>query len=75
MATQDANQSGYTAVLDVIRDWPVEQRLALMHDIVRTLVPSDTLLSPKNTWEQASGLLAGPWPAPTDWEEEQDHDD
>jgi hypothetical protein len=66
MATHDVNPVSYTAILEAIREWPVEERLALMHDILRTLAPSDGAPIRKNTWAQASGLLAGPWPPPSD---------
>lgn len=66
MATRDEAGSDYSAIVQIISGWPVEERLALMHDILRTLIPGGDIPTPKNTWEQASGLLAGPWPAPTD---------
>jgi hypothetical protein len=59
----------YAAVLHAIREWPIEERLALMHDILRTLPKSgvdESARQSKRTWKEATGLLAGTWPTPTD---------
>lgn len=66
MTAHDDATDEYATIIQVISDWPVEERLALLRDILRTLTPADSVTRPKNTWEQASGLLAGPWQAPSD---------
>jgi hypothetical protein len=66
MATLDTSQANYVEILSEIRKWPIEERLALMHDILETLAPANGSPIPKSTWEQASGLLAGSWPTPLD---------
>ncbi|MGH2514496.1 MAG: hypothetical protein ACRDHP_02470 [Ktedonobacterales bacterium] len=65
--TDQQAESGYSATLQRISQWPVSERLALVQDILRTVSPLVAETPPvKHTWEQASGLLAGPWPTPSD---------
>jgi hypothetical protein len=63
--THEHAQLDVTALLELVSRWPIEKRMALLHGIMRTLVPAAP--QPRtNTWEQARGLLAGPWPVPPD---------
>lgn len=67
MIDTDQPELSYSATLRRINNWPVSERLALIQDILRAVSPLVTETAPvKHTWEQASGLLAGPWPTPSD---------
>lgn len=67
MDTERQTDSEYSSVLQRVSRWPSSERLALVQDILRMLsaVLNDERQE-KDTWKQASGLLAGPWPTPTD---------
>lgn len=64
----------YENIIKVIRAWPLSQRLMLVQDILRTLVPELKIrnLNPKRpkqtTLQQALGLLSTNQPAPIDSE-------
>lgn len=67
MDTKRQSDSEYASVLERVSHWSSSERLALVQDILRTLSTSlNESRQEKDTWKQASGLLAGPWPTPTD---------
>lgn len=56
----------YRSIVELIRRWPPEQRVALAQDILKTLATeASASRAPRNTLERASGLLAN-GTAPTD---------
>lgn len=68
--------SDYETILHTVEDWPVEQRIQLIQDILSALKSSQTTQMPsrpprKRTLEQALGLLATDKPAPSDAEVKQ----
>ncbi len=64
--------TAYDGVLKIVRQWPFEQRIALVQDVLETI---DRRIeppgSPRSTLSQALGLLATDQPAPTDAEIKQ----
>jgi hypothetical protein len=64
------NQSesvNYESVLDIVRQWPLSQRLTLVQEVLKTLAPEGGGASPpRQTLAKALGLLAQNQPAPTD---------
>ena len=57
----------YRTVVEQVKDWPADKRLALVQDILCTLKPN--LVVPglqEETLDKALGLLASQQPAPTD---------
>jgi len=64
---QTAETIQYRTVVEQVKAWPADERLALVQDILRTLksqfVASDRQ---EGTLDQALGLLASQYPAPTD---------
>ena len=57
----------YRTVVEQIKEWPVDERLALVQDILRTLQPQlDVSEHQEETLDKALGLLASQYPAPTD---------
>ena len=65
-------KSEYDAVLFQIRHWPIRRRVALIQDVLRTLIPASELElpRPKNTLSKALGLLQTEHAPPTDAEVE-----
>jgi hypothetical protein len=61
--------TGYEAVLNTVRRWPPDRRLALVRDVLGTLAPEvEPSRSRINTLEKALGLLTTDAPAPSDAE-------
>jgi hypothetical protein len=59
----------YETVLRIVRDWPPEQRVIFLQDVLKTLITAvDPARTHKATLAQARGLLATERPAPTDEE-------
>ncbi len=60
----------YHIILSQVRRWPVEKRIALLEDVLRTLVPGEdqTLVRSKDTFSKALGLLRTEKTTPTDEE-------
>ena len=66
-------RSEYETVLLKVRRWPPDQRVALIQDVLGTLVPQpdQTPSSRRNTLSRALGLLATNNTTPTDEEVEK----
>lgn len=64
---QSIENAQYRTVVKQVKDWPADERLALIQDILRTLKP-DLAASGRQeeTLNKALGLLASQQPAPTD---------
>ena len=60
----------YATVLDTVREWPIENRLALVQDVLKTLQPTPSHPR-RDTLSKALGLLATSEPAPSDAHIEQ----
>lgn len=59
--------SDYTSILARVSAWPFETRVALMQEVLKTLVRKDEAMRPRGrTLDHAEGLLSGPWLTPTD---------
>ena len=60
----------YNTILSQVRRWPAEKRIALVEDVLRTLVPVEEKedAHPKDTFSKALGLLSRHGKAPTDAE-------
>lgn len=57
----------YRTVVERVKAWPADERLALVQDILRTLEPkSGASDHQEGTLDKALGLLASQYPAPTD---------
>ncbi len=57
----------YRTLVKQVKEWPADQRLALVQDILRTLVPQLSASDhQEGTLDKALGLLASQYPAPTD---------
>ena len=65
-------QSEYDIVLLQVRRWPISRRVALIQDVLRTLIPASETVSrkPKDTLSRALGLLQTEHAPPTDAEAE-----
>jgi hypothetical protein len=57
----------FVEVVATVRAWPVDQRLALVQEIVESLRTLPRAARPR-TLDRAVGLLRRPGPAPTDEE-------
>lgn len=68
----NAKRVDYQTVLQTVHRWPVNQRVALIQDILGALLPDTESAPPhrKNTLPRAIGLLRTEHPAPTDAEVE-----
>lgn len=67
--TETAN---YQGILNIVRQWPTAQQIALVEDVLKTI--SSRVEPPKQrqrTLDRALGLLATDKPAPTDDEVKQ----
>jgi len=57
----------YMTVVEQVKEWPADERLALVQDILRSLEPQlGTSDRQEGTLDKARGLLASQYPAPTD---------
>ncbi|WIG60578.1 MAG: hypothetical protein OJF49_003326 [Ktedonobacterales bacterium] len=66
------DEQRYDEVLEIVRHWTSSQRLYLVQDILKTLEPEVERQTRKPvSGADAEGILAGPWPAPTDAEVEK----
>jgi hypothetical protein len=66
------DNANYEGVLNIVRQWPILQQMALVQDVLKTLkVRLEPARRPGNTLGRALGLLATDQPAPTDEEIEQ----
>ncbi len=64
---QDIKEMPYQVVVEKVKHWPADHRLALVQEILRTLSRDASVPSPrKKTLAQALGLLATTEPAPDD---------
>lgn len=62
----------YDGVLNIVRQWTIAQRYALLQDVLKTLAPDpEKPRVRERTLEQALGLLATNQPVPTDAEVEK----
>ena len=69
---QTPMNSEYDTILSQVRRWPVNKRLALLEDVLQTLVPAieKEVTRPKDTLSNALGLLRRSDTVPTDDEVE-----
>lgn len=66
------DNANYDGVLNIVRQWPILQQMALVQDVMKTLkVRLEPARRPGNTLSRALGLLATDQPAPTDEEIKQ----
>lgn len=64
---QTAETIQYRTVVEQVKAWPADERLALVQDILRTLEPQLGMIDQQEgTLDKALGLLASQYPAPTD---------
>ncbi|MGC9393758.1 MAG: hypothetical protein ACP5J4_02750 [Anaerolineae bacterium] len=64
---QTAETIQYRTVVEQVKTWPADERLALVQDILRTL--KSQIVTPdrqEGTLGKALGLLTSQYPAPTD---------
>jgi hypothetical protein len=66
MTTGEEPRDDYSKIIRVISSWSVEKRVILVQDVLQTLLPAARGNTKRDTWAEASGLLAGSWKAPTD---------
>lgn len=59
-----AQIADYETILALVRAWPAAQRFTLVQDVLVTLAPTER--EPRQTLQQARGLLATERPAPSD---------
>jgi hypothetical protein len=70
----DVQVDDYVEVLKTVQDWPFSQRIALVQDILRALVPELAILEAvaprtrRNTLQEALGLLSTDQSPPSDEE-------
>jgi hypothetical protein len=66
------DNANYEGVLNIVRQWPILEQMALVQDLLKTLTARlEPARRPGNTLSRALGLLATDQPAPTDEEIEQ----
>ena len=64
-----AKNAEYEQVLNAVRSWSTAERFTLIQEVLKTLAPIESLPpTPRQTLDQARGLLATGQPAPTDAE-------
>ncbi len=64
--------SNYDDVLNIVRQWTIAERYALLQDVLKTLAPAPEKPRVREpTLEQALGLLVINQPPPTDAEVEK----
>jgi hypothetical protein len=69
-------ENNYEGVLNIVRQWTLAKRYALLQDVLKTLAPeADRPRTQAQTLPRALGLLATDQPPPTDAEIEQMLDD
>ena len=67
-----AERINYDGVLNIVRQWTIAERYALVQEVLKTLAPETALPHVRErTLPRALGLLATDQPAPTDAEVEQ----
>lgn len=59
-----AQIADYETILALVRSWPATQRFTLVQDVLHTLAPTER--EPRQTLEQARGLLATKHAPPSD---------
>jgi hypothetical protein len=64
----NAMNTEYNTILSQVRRWPIDKKIALVEDVLHTLVPVEQPKNaqPKDTLSKASGLLQSDEKAPTD---------
>jgi len=64
-----SEMSSYEGILNIVRQWPIAQRVTLVQDVLKTLAPEvERMRAPRRTLEKALGLISTQQPAPTDEE-------
>jgi hypothetical protein len=64
---QTVETTQYRTVIEQVKEWPADERLALVQDILRTLKPQFVAADrQEGTLNRALGLLASQYPTPTD---------
>lgn len=64
---QTVEKIPYRIVIEQVKTWPADERLALIQDILHTLKPQRDISAPREgTLYKALGLLATAYPAPSD---------
>lgn len=59
----------YEQILEIVRQWPADQRLSLLRDVMQTLsATQETLRSPRDTLNKALGLVSSGGRLPSDEE-------
>lgn len=59
----------YEQILEIVRQWPPDQRLSLLRDVIKTLSGRQgPLRSPRDTLSKALGLISSERRLPTDEE-------
>ena len=70
-----AAPTNYDNVLNIVRQWTMAERYALLQDVLKTLAPESAESAlprvRERTLQRALGLLATEQPAPTDEEVQQ----
>jgi hypothetical protein len=66
---------GFDSVLSTVKQWPSALRLSLAQALLKSLEPEVTGKRQKVTGAEAQGILAGPWPTPSDAEVDHMVDD
>jgi len=67
-----SDNANYEGVLNIVRQWPTIQQMALVQDVLKALtVRLEPARRTGDTLSRALGLLATDQPAPTDEEVEQ----
>ena len=63
-----ATNTEYNAILSQVRRWPIDKKIALLEDVLHTLVPAEQqeVARPKDTFTKALGLLQSDGNPPTD---------
>ena len=64
----NAMNTEYNTILSQVRRWPTDKKIALVEDVLHTLVPIEQPkdAQPKDTLSMALGLLQSEKKAPTD---------
>jgi hypothetical protein len=66
------DNTNYEGVLNIVRQWPVLEQMALVQDVLKTLTARlEPPRRPGDTLTRALGLLATDQPPPTDEEIKQ----
>lgn len=63
------DMADYETILAIVRDWPPEQRVILVREVLQSLAPAGTDGRPaRETLARARGLLRSDQPPPSDSE-------